>query len=102
MPKNKKPGKQAAAGTADRRSPRRGDGDPITQFSAIVWLGMDTSTMQKFWFDSPVEALSTCVEYLKRGYQARLSDGAVAHFQALEHTPVGPEVPAAKFTGKPL
>ncbi len=64
-------------------SPRRGDGDAIDQYSAIVWRGTDVKTMQKLWFDNPVDALSCAVEYLKRGYQTRISDGAVAHFESL-------------------
>jgi hypothetical protein len=91
----------ARKSTTGRKSPARFEGDPTTQFSAIVWLGADAGTMQKFWFDSPVEALATCVEYLKRGYQTRLSDGAVRHFAELERAPVGPVVPPAKFAGEP-
>lgn len=64
-------------------TPRRHDGDPTTQYAAIVWRGTDLTTMQKFWFDDAVDALATAVSYLKAGFQARLSDGAVAYFSRL-------------------
>jgi hypothetical protein len=81
-----------------KTSPARFDGDPTTQYAAIVWKGGHAENIRKHWFDSPVDALSCAVEYLKQGYQARLSDGAVAHFAELERPPVGPDsVPVPKF-----
>jgi hypothetical protein len=82
-----------------QRSPRRHDGDPVDQFSAIVWKGFDTASMQKHWFDNPVDALACAVEYLKLGWQARLSDGAVAHFAALPQPGEPAAVPAPRFVG---
>jgi hypothetical protein len=81
--------KGTSAGPA-RRSPARFEGDQTTQFAAITWRGTDTSTMQKHWFDDPTEALASAVEYLKRGYQVRLSDRTVAHYLELDRPPVGP------------
>lgn len=84
-------------------SPRRGDGDPITQYAAIVWKGGHAENISKYWFDSPVDALATAVDYLKRGYQARLSDGAVTYFKELPASedpsapPIGPA--SAVFRG---
>ncbi|HEX4399641.1 MAG TPA: hypothetical protein VH136_18525 [Trebonia sp.] len=68
----------------------RGDGDPVTQFAAIVWKGGHAENIRKLWFNDPVEALAAAVEYLKKGYQARLSDGTVAHFAEIDKVPVGP------------
>jgi alpha-beta hydrolase superfamily lysophospholipase len=68
--------------TAKRKSPRRGEGDPITQFAAIIWRPTDTKPT-KLWFDHPIEALTAAVEYLKAGYQCRLSDGCVQYFADL-------------------
>jgi hypothetical protein len=92
---------------SDGKSPRRGAGDPITQYAAIVWKGGHAENIRKHWFDDPVDALATCVQYLKAGYQARLSDGAVRHFASLpdaqsipdDRPPVGPDVPPVRFTG---
>jgi hypothetical protein len=64
-------------------SPRRHEGDAINQFAAIVWKGGHAENIAKYWFDSPVDALATAVSYLKAGYQARLSDGAVRYFAEL-------------------
>jgi hypothetical protein len=95
------------AAETPRTSPRRGEGDPITQFAAIVWKGGHAENIRKHWFDNPVDALATAVQYLKAGYQARLSDGAVRYFAELpdaqsvpdDRPPVGPDVPPAHFTG---
>jgi hypothetical protein len=89
------------------KSPRRGEGDVIDQFSAIVWKGGHAENIRKYWFDNPVDALATAVDYLKAGYQARLSDGAVRYFASLpdaravsdDRPPVGPDVPPVRFTG---
>jgi hypothetical protein len=64
------------------KSPSRHEGDPTTQFAAIVWRVTDTK-ITKLWFDHPVDALTTAVEYLKAGWQVRLSDGAVKYFAEL-------------------
>ena len=64
------------------KSPRRGEGDPINQYAAIVWKPTDTKPV-KLWFDHPIDALTTAIEYLKAGYQVRLSDGTVQYFAEL-------------------
>jgi hypothetical protein len=64
------------------RSPRRGEGDPIDQYAAIVWKPTDDKP-NKLWFGHPVDALTTAVEYLKAGYQCRLTDGTVKYFAEL-------------------
>lgn len=68
--------------TTKARSPRRGEGDPINQYAAIVWKPTDDKPV-KLWFDHPVDALTTAVEYLKAGFQCRLSDGTAQYFAEL-------------------
>jgi hypothetical protein len=63
---------------ATRPSPR----DDTDRYAALVWRAADP-TPKKLWFDHPVDALTVAVEYLKDGYQARLSDGAVEYFRGL-------------------
>jgi hypothetical protein len=82
---------------ASRKSPARFDGDPTTQYAAIVWKGGHMESVQKFYYADPVEALAAAVDYLKKGYQARLSDRVVAHFEEIDSVPVGPVT--AKFSG---
>lgn len=64
------------------KSPARGDGDPTHLYAAIVWKPTDKAP-KKLWFDHPVDALTTAVEYLKAGYQVRLSDGTAQYFAEL-------------------
>jgi hypothetical protein len=87
--------------TTTRTSPARFDGDATTQYAVIVWKGGHMENVQKFYFSDPVETLATAVEYLKSGYQVRLSDRTVAHFAELSNdaNPVGPVTP--KFSGGP-
>jgi hypothetical protein len=66
--------------TATRRPPRH-DGDP-QEFAAIVWRATD-KTPTKLFSATAVDALTTAVEYLKAGYQVRLSDKCVAYFADL-------------------
>jgi hypothetical protein len=68
--------------TTGHRTPRRHDGDQPSQFAAIVWRITDP-TPTKHWFDHPVDALTSAVDYLKAGYQCRLSDGCVEYFAHL-------------------
>jgi hypothetical protein len=65
-----------------RSHPRRHEGDPTDKFAAIVWRVTDPKPT-KLWFDHPVDALTAAVEYLKAGWQCRLSDGCVTYFADL-------------------
>lgn len=69
--------------------PARFEGDGNDTYAVLTWRGMDTSTLKKHWFADPTETLATAVEYLKRGYQVRLSDRTVAHYAELEHEAAG-------------
>jgi hypothetical protein len=64
------------------RTPRRHDGDPTDKFAAIVWRITDPKPT-KLWFEHPVDALTSAVDYLKAGWQVRLSDGCVQYFASL-------------------
>lgn len=55
--------------------------DDVDHYAALVWHGGDPKP-KRLWFDSPVEALMCAIEYLKTGYQCRLTDGAVVAFAA--------------------
>jgi hypothetical protein len=59
-----------------------GQPDEIDKYAAVVFKGA-ASTPTKIWEDTPVAVLTAAVEYLKAGYQVRLSDGTVAWFAAL-------------------
>jgi hypothetical protein len=91
-------------------APLNHDGNAIDQYAAIVWKGGHAENIRKYWFDEPVDALSAAVLYLKAGYQARLSDGAVRYFASLpdaqsvpdDRPAVGPPVPPTRFTGTAL
>jgi hypothetical protein len=84
--------------TAKAKSPRRGEGDPIDQYAAIVWRVTDPKPT-KLWFPHPVDALTTAVEYLKAGWQVRLSDGTVRYFAELPR-PDPAFVDAARANGQ--
>jgi hypothetical protein len=62
------------------QSPRHPD--QTDKFAVLVFKMGDT-VPRKLWYDSPIDALTAAVEYLKKGFQARLSDGAVRYFEAL-------------------
>ena len=69
--------------TGTRKSARQGrDPDQIDKYAAIVWRITDPKPT-KLWFDHPVDALTAAVEYLKAGWQVRLTDGTVEYFVKL-------------------
>jgi hypothetical protein len=57
------------------------------QYAALIWKGPQAEP-RKLWFGTPVEALLAGVEYLKSGYQVRLSDGAVQQFSSDGQAPL--------------
>jgi hypothetical protein len=61
-----------------RRTP---NGD---QYAALVWKRTQAEP-RKLRFGTPAEALLTGVEYLRSGYQVRLSDGAVQALSGNRH-----------------
>lgn len=74
MPSNTHPAQNIrSAAAADAASADR------KQYAVIMFKGVNGSP-RKLWFDDPIEALGMAVEYLKAGYQVRLSDGAVVWF----------------------
>jgi hypothetical protein len=79
-----------------RPSPR----DETNRYAALVWQATDR-TPRKLWFDHPVDALTVAVEYLKDGYQARLSDGAVDYFRALPRPSANGHGTADQLAGPP-
>ena len=53
--------------------------DDVNQYGALVWRGIGPKP-RKLWFETPVDALMCSIEYLKVGYQCRLTNGAVVAF----------------------
>jgi hypothetical protein len=79
---------------------------PAAAYSVLAWKGTQ-ATPSRFGYTDPITALTNAVEYLKAGYQVRLSDTAVEWYQ---HQPVPDPVfrsaatangQAAAFTGPP-
>jgi hypothetical protein len=75
-------------------------------YSVLAWRATQT-TPTRLWYNDPIDALTNAVEYLKAGYQVRLSDGVVEWFG---HQPVPDAIfrdaasrdgQAAAFTGPP-
>jgi hypothetical protein len=63
---------------APRTSPR----DDTNRYAALVWRATDKNP-KRLWTEHPTDALTIALEYLKAGYQVRLTDGAVAWFRDL-------------------
>jgi hypothetical protein len=78
MPKTKTTTTKAPPAPTGPAHPR----DTINRYAVLVFKLGDTMP-KKLWYDDPVDALASAVEYLKQGWQARLSDGAVRYFQSL-------------------
>ena len=75
-------------------------------YSVLAWKGAQ-KTPSRFGYDDPLDALTGAVEYLKAGYQVRLTDSAVQWFEhqpvpdAALHEAVSVDGQAAAFTGPP-
>jgi hypothetical protein len=76
-------------------------------YSVLTFKGAQAKP-DRHWYTDPITALSIAVEYLKGGYQVRLSDGCVEWFS---HQPMPDDAEravmmangqAAAFTGPPL
>lgn len=83
------------AATDRRHTPR----DTVDRYAVIAFQGADR-VPKKLWFDHPVDALACAAEYLKGGYQVRLSDGCVEWFANLPR-PSANGGPGAALIGPP-
>jgi hypothetical protein len=75
-------------------------------YSVLAWKGSQ-KTPSRFGYTDALDALTGAVEYLKAGYQVRLTDSCVEWFEhqpvpdAALHEAVSANGQAAAFTGPP-
>ena len=80
--------------------------DPTPTYAVLAWKGMQ-ATPSRLNYGDPIVALTNAIEYLKAGYQVRLSNACVEWYECQPvpdvalHQAATVNGQAAAFTGPP-